>query len=68
MEQSGGASEDMGGGEGSPYCGDLGGVCWESLLGVFPGCGGGDAQRPAGLRPSLGGLPEAAGPGLEEGG
>lgn len=56
-------------GKGWPYCGDLGGVCWGSLLGVFPGCGGGgEAHRPAGLRASLGGLPEVAEPGLEEGG
>lgn len=41
---------------------------WGSLLGVFPGCGGGDAHRPAGLRASLGGLPGVAEPGLEEGG
>lgn len=52
-----------------PYCGDLGGVWWGSLLGVFPGCGGGEAHRPAGLRVSFGGLPgaPAAEPGLEEG-
>lgn len=56
-------------GKGWPYCGDLGGVCWGSLLGVFPGCGGGgEAHRPAGLRASLGGLPEVAEPGLEDGG
>lgn len=50
------------------YCGDLGGVCCGSLLELFPGCGGGEAHRPAGLRASLGGLPEAARLGLEEGG
>lgn len=52
----------------SPYCGDLGGVWWGSLLGVFPGCEGGEAHRPAGLRVSLVGLPELlpAKPGLEE--
>lgn len=60
--------EDTGRGKESPYCGDLGGVCWGSLLGVFPGCGGGEAHLPAGLRASLGGLPEVAEPGLEEGG
>lgn len=56
--------------EGSPYCGDLGGVWWGSLLRVFPGCGGGEAHRPAGLRASLGGLPGvmAAELALEEGG
>ena len=50
------------------YCGDLGGVCCGSLPELFPGCGGGEAQRPAGLRPSLGGLPEGARLALEEGG
>lgn len=58
----------VGGRRESPYCGDLGGVCWGSLMGVFPGCGGGEAHRPAGLRVSLWGLPEVAEPGLEEGG
>lgn len=52
----------------SPYCGDLGGVCWRSLLGFFPRCGGGEAHRPVGLRASLGGLPEVAELGLVEGG
>lgn len=70
MERSGARLEDTGrgGGQGaSPYCGDLGGVWWGSLLGFFPGCGGGgEAHRPAGLRPSLGGLPGVAEPGLEE--
>lgn len=66
----GGGLEDSGRGWESPYWGDLGGVCWGSLLGVFPGCGGGEAHRPAGLRASRGGLPgvTAAEPGLEEGG
>lgn len=60
--------EERGGGERRPYCGDLGGVCWGSLLGFFPGwcSGGGDAQRPAGRRASRGGRPEAARLGLEE--
>lgn len=49
-----------------PYCGDFGGVWWGSLLGVFPGCGGGEAHRPAGLRFSLAGL--TVRPSLEEGG
>lgn len=45
-------------------------MCWGSLLGVFPGCEGGEAHRPPGLRASLAGLPvvTAAEPGLEEGG
>lgn len=64
----------MGGG-GGLYCGDLGGVWWGSLLGVFPGCGGGgEPHRPAGLRASFGGLlpgatpatAAAAEPGLED--
>lgn len=40
------------------------------MLGVFPGCGGGEAHRPAGLRASLRDLPgvPAAEPVLEEGG
>lgn len=65
-----GGLEDSGRGRESPYCGDLGGEWWGSLLGVFPGCGGGEAHRPPGLRASLGGLPgvTAAEPGLEEGG
>lgn len=52
--------EDLGRERRSPYCGDLGGVWWESLLGVFPGCGGGEAHRPPGLRTSFGGLPVVA--------
>lgn len=65
-----GGLEDMERGRELHYCGDLGGVWWGSLLWVFPGCGGGEAHRPAGLRASLGGLPAvtAAEPGLEEGG
>lgn len=51
-----------------PYWGDFGGVCWGSLLGIFPGwwSGGGDAHRPAGRRVSRGGRLEVAGLGLEE--
>lgn len=53
-------------GDRRPYCGDLGGVSWGSLLGFFPGwCGGGDAHRPAGRRTSRGGRTVAAGLGLE---
>lgn len=42
-------------------------MCCGSLLELFPGCGGGEAQRPAGLRASLGGLPEGARLALDEG-
>lgn len=41
---------------------------WGSLLEFFPGCGGGEVHRPAGLRVLLGGLPGVAELGLEEGG
>lgn len=69
MERGGGEVGGHGWGreEEPSYCGDLGGVWWGSLLGVFPGCGGGEAHRPAGRRASLGGLPGVAEPpGLEE--
>lgn len=59
-------AEGHAGGAPSSYCGDLGGV-GGSLLELFPGWGGGEAQRPAGLRASLAGLPEGARLALDEG-
>ena len=51
-----------------PHCGDLGGVWWGSLLGVFPGCEGAEGQWLGGRRASRGGgpRPRATEPGLEE--
>lgn len=68
--EHGGELENPGRGRKSPYCGDLGGVWWGSLLGGFPGCEGGEAHRPPGLRASLAGLPgvTAIELDLEEGG
>lgn len=43
-------------------------MCCGSLMELFPGWGGGEAHRPAGLRASLGALPEGARLGLDEGG